>query len=92
MEIQKNIDFFRRNLFKIYSQVEFLMPDRVEFLGHSLCPFLHFAHLDSDIGVRCPTLVLRNQALGTYHCGEMGEMIKFVCYLYSSLNYFSLGN
>ena len=43
---------------------ELLVPLRVEFLGNSLGPLLGLPHLDGDVGVAGPGLVLGDQTLG----------------------------
>ena len=50
-----------------YSQVEVLLPDRVEVAVDGLGPLLGLAHLDRDVGVAGARLVLGLKALSTDH-------------------------
>lgn len=51
----------------IYSQVELLVPHRVQFLGHGARSLLDLADLHGDVRVAGAALVLGDQALGADH-------------------------
>ena len=55
---------------KLHSQIEFLVPFRVQLLWHRFRPLLRLPDLDGGVWVRSAGLILGYQTLGAYHCGE----------------------
>lgn len=53
-----------------YSQMEVLVPHRIQIAIDSLSSLFGLPDLDGDIGVTGACFVLRLETLGTQNCGE----------------------
>ena len=57
------------------SQVEFLVPLRIQLFWNGLGPLLRLAHLDSCVRIGRACLILGYQSLGAYHCGGEDDTV-----------------